>query len=63
MLDPSLSEPLRSTIRLAGEPVDTSVSCRLDSNARNTAEAITASAITAIVSEVRRSRARTFRTL
>src|SRR5439155_5488920 len=62
MLEPSLSEPLRSTMRLSGEPLATSVRFKLVISARKTEVAITARAMTPIVSAVRPSRARTLRT-
>ena len=55
-LEPSLSEPLRSTIRLSGEPVETSVRRMLETRPRKSVVAITTSAITATVSAVRRRR-------
>src|SRR6266478_10143251 len=53
MLEPSLSEPLRSTMRLSGKPLATSVRFKL---------VISARAMTPIVSAVRPRRARTLRT-
>ena len=53
MLEPSLVEPLRSTIRLRSWPVVTSVRLRLEIRLPNSVVAITTSAITDTVSSVR----------
>jgi hypothetical protein len=57
MLEPSLVEPLRSTIRLRGSPVDTSVRLRLEIKLPNSVVAITTNAMTATVRPVRMRRA------
>ena len=62
-LEPSLVAPLRITIRLSGEPDETSVRFRLAIRLQKSVVAITTRAITATVKAVRVPRANRLRQL